>query len=85
MLALVGDRIGVRRVDDDRTVVAHRLLKVGVAVIPEGARLLDRELVDEGFTRPDAGEADAGHAVHLERDEQAVPVDRGVLVQGVGD
>ena len=35
--------------------------------------------------RLDAGEADPRHAVHLERHDQAVPVDRGVLVQPVLD
>ena len=84
MLAVVGDRIGAGRVDDDRPIVPHRLLKPGVAVVPVGAVLTDRELVDEGLARPDAREADARHAIHLERQQQAVPVDRGVLVQGVG-
>ena len=66
-------------------VVAHLLLEARVAVVPVGARLADRELVDEGLAGLDAGEADARHAVHLERHEQAMPVDRGVLVQRVGD
>ena len=84
MLAVVGDRIGAGRVDDDRPIVPHRLLKPGVAVIPVGAVLTDRELVDEGLARPDAREADARHAIHLEGQQHAVPVDRSVLVQGVG-
>ena len=66
MLAVVGDRIGAGRIDDDRPVVAERLLQAGVAVIPEGAGLPDRKLVDEGLARLDAWEADPGHPVHLE-------------------
>ncbi len=84
MLAVVGDGIDAGRIDDERAVVPHRFLKVGVAVIPERPRLLDRELVDEGLARLDAGETDARHAIHLEREQKAVPVDRGVLIQGVG-
>ena len=56
-----------------------------MAVIPVGAGLDDVELVVEGRARHDAGEADAGNAVHLERHEQAVPVDRAVLVERVRD
>ena len=84
MLVVVGDGIDAGRIDDERAVVPHRFLKVGVAVIPERPRLLDRELVDEGLARLDAGETDARHAIHLEREQKAVPVDRGVLIQGVG-
>ncbi|MNS77115.1 hypothetical protein D3C72_1106890 [compost metagenome] len=83
MLAVIADRIDPRWVDDDGTVMADRLLQPRMAVIPIGARLLQRELIDEGLARLDAGEADPRHAVHLERQQQAVPVDRGVLVQGV--
>ncbi|MNS31469.1 hypothetical protein D3C72_635260 [compost metagenome] len=84
MLAVIADRIDARRVDDDGAIVTHGLLQARMAVIPIGARLLDRELIDKGLARLDAGEADARHAVHLERQQQAVPVDRGVLVQGIG-
>jgi len=55
-----------------------------MAVVPVGARLHDRELVDERLARLDAGEAYARHAIHVEGQDQAVPVDRGVLVQIVG-
>ncbi len=85
MLAVIADRIGARRVDDDGAIVAHGLLQTRVAVIPVGARLLQRKLIDKGLARLDAGEADARHTVHLERQQQAMPMDRGVLVQCVGD
>ena len=56
-----------------------------MAVIPIGARLDDREFVGESRARLDAGKGDAGHAVHLERQEQPVPVDRAVLIQRILD
>jgi len=76
MLAVVGDRIDAGRVDDDRSVEAVLLLIAAVAVIPVGARLDDRELIVEGLARPDPREADARHAVHRERHEHAVPMNR---------
>ncbi|MNJ36596.1 hypothetical protein D3C77_313900 [compost metagenome] len=84
VLAVITDRIDARRVDDDGTIMADRFLQARMAVIPVGARLLQRELIDEGLARLDAGEADPRHPVHLERQQQAVPVDRRVLVQRVG-
>src|SRR3546814_6299395 len=76
MLAVVGDGVCARRVDDDRAVMADLLLEPGMAVIPVGAVLDDREFVGEGRLRQDAGEADAGHAVHVKGKDEAVPVDR---------
>lgn len=65
--------------------MALLLLQAGMAVIPVGARLADREFVAEGLPWPDPGEADARHAVHLEGKQQPVPVDRGVFAEVVGD
>src|SRR3546814_8613959 len=56
-----------------------------MAVIPIGARLDDGKFINEFRARLDAGEADAGHAIHLERQDQAMPVDRAVLVEIVDD
>src|SRR3546814_13771819 len=56
-----------------------------MAVIPVGAALPNRELIDEGLTRADAGKAHAWHTVHREWHEKAVPMDRAVLVELVGD
>src|SRR3546814_1300488 len=61
------------------------LLHAGVAVEPVGAALHDREAVGEGLAGRDAGETDPRHAVLRGRHDQAVPVDRGRLVQLVGD
>ena len=73
------------RRDDDRAERPFRLLQVRVAVIPVGAGLDDREGVGEGLARLDPVEADRRHAVLLIRQDQAMPVDRGVLVEIVGD
>ncbi len=85
MLAIEGNRIGSPRIDDKRAVVTQLLLQTRMAVVPVSPRLNQRELVGEGFTRLDPGKTDARNAVELERQEQAVPVDRGILVQGIGD
>ena len=85
VLTVVGDRVRAGRVHDQGPEVPHWLLQAGVAVIPVGPRLDDRKLVDEGLARPDARETQARHAVELEGHQQPVPVDRGVLVQAVGD
>ena len=84
MLAFGDDRVGPGRLDHDRRVMALGFLERGVAVIPVGPRLDDRELVDEGLPRRDAGEAHAGHAIHLKRDEEAMPVDGALFLQRVG-
>ncbi len=77
--------IGFPGVDDDGAVQPGLLLKAGVAVVPVGAALPDVESILEGFARPDARETQAGHAVHRGRQNQPVPVDRGVFRQPVGD
>lgn len=85
MFAVAGDGIGAGGIDDDRAIMPHLLLQAGMAVIPVSARLADRKAVGKAAARRNAGEADAGHAIHLERQQQAVPVDRGLLVQIVDD
>ncbi len=54
-------------------------------MVPVGARLLQRESVDERFARRNAVEADARHAIHFIRQHDAVPVDRGRHLQPIGD
>ncbi len=73
----------IRRIDDDRTVHPLLLLEPAVAVIPVGAMLLDPEPVGEGLPRRDARIVHAGHAIHLEGHEKAVPMRRGRLGQGI--
>ena len=85
VLAVVRGRIGARRIDDQRTEMTHRFLQAGMAVIPIGARLANREVVGERLARANAREADARHAIHLEGQQNAMPVDGGVFIQRVGD
>jgi hypothetical protein len=81
MLAVIGDALRPDRIDDDRAVKAFLLLQTGMAVIPVGARLGDRELVDKGRARRNAGEGDSRHAVHRGGHQQPMPVYRAVLVE----
>jgi len=53
-------------------------------VKPVGARLLDGELVGKGFPWLDARETDPRNAVLIKRQDQAVPVNGGRLVEVVG-
>ena len=74
-----------RRSDHDGRVHALLLLSAGMAVIPVGTGLPDLEPIGEGLTRPDAAKAHHRHAVHLVGHEDAVPVDRRILLQAIGD
>src|SRR3546814_1972668 len=85
MLTVIGDRVGVRGVDDDRPIMAELFLKARVAVIPIGPRLDDRKFVDEGRSGPDPWKADARNPVPLEGQDQPLPVDRTALVAVVDD
>ena len=80
VLAVVFERWRLQRVHHDGAVQAGLLLVHRVAVVPVGPRLLQREAVGPGLARVDAVEAQAGHAVHVGRQQDAVPVDRGRLV-----
>ena len=80
-------KLGSFRVHDDEAHHAHRHLHhlVGVRVIHEVAGLRHRELVDERFPDRDVGLRETAHAIHAVRQQHAVPVDRRVLGQFVGD
>ncbi|MNL11461.1 hypothetical protein D3C87_1322990 [compost metagenome] len=54
-------------------------------MIPIAAGLADLEAIGEGLAGGDAGEANARHAIHLERKDDAVPVDRSGLAQAIRD
>ena len=82
---VVGHRIGSRGVDDQRTVMPELLLQARMAVVPVGAALDHRIAVGERLARRDPRKRDPRHAVHLERQQDAVPVDRRRLVQLVAD
>src|SRR3546814_10040650 len=78
-VAVIRERLGLERVDDDRAVEAGLLLESGMAVIPVGAALAHVEAVVVRLAAADAVETDARHAVHVRRQQDAVPVDRGVV------
>ncbi|KAG1543387.1 hypothetical protein G6F50_013996 [Rhizopus delemar] len=77
VLAVVVVRCRRGRVDDKRAVQAGLRLGPRGAVVPVGARLLEVEMIVVGLAGTDAVEAQAGHAVHVGRQQDAVPVDRG--------
>ena len=83
MFTVVLHRIGTSWIDDNRAVNPHRLLHVRMAVIPVSARLLEIELVIESLARLDAGKTDPWNTVHMERKQDAMPVQRRVLIQRI--
>ena len=83
MVTIGGDRIRFARFDHDRAVHAQRFLQAGMRVVPVGAGLAHLEGVQPAFARADAVEAQPRHAVHVGRQQDAVPVQRGVLAQTV--
>ena len=85
VFAVVGNRLRLDGIDDERKVKAEQLLPTRMAVRPVRAALTHRESVGEGFTRRDAAEADARHAVHVGWQQHPVPVDRRDFLQAVGD
>ena len=86
VLSIRLDGIVAVRLDDERAIDAPLFLESGMAVIPERARLAHLEAVGVGLSGTDAVKAQAWHAIHVSRQDDAVPVDRGVLVpEPVGD
>ena len=84
VLAVVLERLGLARLDHQRTVDAQLLLKRGVAVVPVRAALPHRKAVGVALARMDSVEAEARHAVHVGGQQDAVPVNGRLFVQGVG-
>ena len=85
VLAIGRKTLAVARLDDDRAVQADLFLKPRMAVIPVRAGLVHREAVRVRLARRDAHEAQARHAVHVGRQDDAVPVDRASHRQRVAD
>ena len=85
VLAVGANGFTIARLDDERAIQAGHLLHAAVRVVPVGAALLQRIAVGEGLAGRDAGKAHARYAVHLEWQDDAVPVDRCRLAQAVGD
>ena len=84
-VAVDGD--GLRLLDDQRAgePAAELLQAVGMRVVPEGAGIGRRELVDERLAWPDRRLRQARNAVHGVRQPDAVPMHRRVLVEPVLD
>ena len=85
VVASGANRIAPGRVNDNGAVHAGLFLHAGMRVVPVGAGLPHLEAVDKGLARGNALEADARHAIHLVRQQDAVPVDGGVHGQMVRD
>ena len=85
MIAVGTDGFAVLWFDHDGTVQSGLLLHARVRVIPKGPALFDLEAVGEGLAGQDASKTDTRHAVHLEWQDHAVPVDGGGFSQTIGD
>ena len=85
VFAIETERFPFLRLDDDGTIGTVRLLKSAMAVEPVGTSLNDRKAVCECLSRRDAVIADPGHAVLLEGKDQAMPMDRSIFREIVGD
>ncbi|MNQ81814.1 hypothetical protein D3C85_968510 [compost metagenome] len=83
VVAVVLEGLGFARVDHDRPVDTGLLLQARVAVVPIGAVLPHLESVLVHPIGGDAMEAQARHAVHVGRQDNAVPVNGGVFIQAV--
>ena len=85
VFAVVLKRLWFRRVNNQRAVMTRLLLTGGVTVIPVGAVLSDGKTVGESFSRLDARETHARHAVHTGRQKQSVPMDGRIFHETIRD
>ena len=83
MFGVVLDGVCPRWLDDERAKHPELFLEAGVAVVPVRPTLPNRKAVGEGLTRGDSSKANAWYAVHVRRENQTVPVHRGVDVEAV--
>jgi len=70
--------------DDDCPVQTALFLQFGMGMVPVGAGLADGKLVGEGGAGLDGNLGDEGHAVHVRRQQDAVPVNGGGDIHLVG-
>ena len=86
-VAVDAPKLQVARMHDEHAHHAHRHLHhfVRMRVIHERPAVLQLELVDEGLPRLDVRLGHAADPVHSIRQQHAVPMDRRVLGQLVGD
>ncbi|MDT4809231.1 hypothetical protein FQZ97_421110 [compost metagenome] len=83
VVAVVAERLGLFRVDHQGAVDPDLLLQARVAVVPVGTVLVDLESVLVQAVGGDAMEAQAGHAIHVGRQDHAVPMDGGILPETI--
>ena len=62
--------------NDNRPIDTGHFLKTGMGVVPIGTALLNFESVGKCFPRRYSLKADAGNTVHIERQNQAMPMNR---------
>ena len=55
--------------------MAKLFLQAGMGVVPIGAAMVQVPAIGKGLARLDSRKRHAWHAVHIERDQQAMPVD----------
>ena len=72
---VVFDRVLGGGLDDQLAIMPELFLKSRVAVVPIRAALSELEFVGEGLTRRDSFKADSRHTIHVEWQEDAMPVD----------
>src|SRR5215469_12726487 len=85
VLAIILDRIRARGRDDYRAVVPGLFLEMAVAVIPVGAPLPDRKVVDKGLTWIDSPETQTRDPIHVSWGPHTVPVNRGLFLEPIGN
>src|ERR1700739_3224645 len=79
VVAIVGDGFFAPRLNDESAEQANLLLTTVVTVIPIRPVLDYRNSIEKCFARCDACKTQPGHAIHLRRNTNTVPVNRGRL------
>ena len=74
-IAVGPDRVTAGGIDDEGAIDPGHLLEARMRVVPVAAALSHLEAVGTGLAGRNAVEADARYAIHLERQDNAVPVD----------
>ena len=77
IVTIRADCFAAPRFNDDRPVHSRLLLMAGMRVIPVSTALLEAKTIGECFPGGNAGETDAGNPIHLEGQEDTVPMNRG--------
>ncbi|CAJ0737398.1 hypothetical protein R77592_04311 [Ralstonia mannitolilytica] len=75
VIAVGPDRVTAGGIDDEGAIDPGHLLEARMRVVPVAAALSHLEAVGKGLAGRNAVEADARYAIHLERQDNAVPVD----------